>query len=103
MQLTCRQSLQTHSGCKCRQSGPSRKQCRNCPKTHHSQNSDTSGKSRLPSLGTPGPVCQDGLGYPPEQVPSCWLFVVQLLAPPPAPIVNTSPKRFGSLQDRKSV
>src|SRR5580658_2401044 len=30
--------------------------------------SETSGRSRTPSVGTPVPVCHEGLGYPPPQV-----------------------------------
>lgn len=50
-------------------------------------NNDTSGKSRTPSLGTPGtPDCQDGLGVP-LQVPLTTPAVVgapvaQPLGPP---------------------
>src|SRR5205823_2977314 len=46
---------------------------------------DTSGTSRLPSAGTPGPVCQIGFAY-------------SLLAPPPlAPMGNPPPG--GSFHD----
>src|SRR5713226_7434373 len=31
-------------------------------------NNETSGRSRFPSAGTPSPLCQDGLAYPPWQL-----------------------------------
>ena len=55
--------------------------------------------SLTPSAGTPGADCQEGLGYPPEQVegvaPS---EVMQLLLPPPPATVWTAPEALGLLQ-----
>src|ERR1700722_5262335 len=55
-------------------------------------NKETSGMSLAPSAGTPGADCQDGFGYPPEQLdglaPS---DEMQLLLPPPPPVTSTRP------------
>src|SRR5262245_60489658 len=59
-------------------------------------NSDTSGRSRAPSLGTPGPVCQAGLAYPPRHAPAL-LGEAQLLGPPPAASRST-PSLLADLQ-----
>src|SRR5207245_6631216 len=44
--------------------------------------SDRSGTSRTESIGTPVPVCQAGLAYPPRQKPPN-VKEAQLLGPPP--------------------
>jgi hypothetical protein len=62
-------------------------------------NNETSGMSLTLSAGTPGADCQEGFGYPPEQVdgvaPS---DIVQPLLPPPPPLVCTPFTSWGLLQ-----
>ncbi len=63
------------------------------PETQIDANRDKSGTSRLPSAGTPVPVCHEGLGYPPAQLELVSpVGFVQLLTPPlPAMMPASSP------------
>src|SRR5271170_2036144 len=56
---------------------------------------ERSGTSRLPSAGTPVPVCQDGLAYPPAQLATVLeVGVVQALLPPVPPTALTRKSRL---------
>src|SRR5262249_42176975 len=59
-------------------------------------NREISGRSRAPSWGTPGPVCQAGLAYPPKHAPAL-LDEAQLLGPPP-PASMSTPSLLAVLQ-----
>src|SRR5450432_3729548 len=55
---------------------------------------ETSGTSRLLSVGTPMPVCHDGLAYPPEQVAGAVPPGVEHVLMPP--VLPTTPIRSRS-------
>src|SRR5208283_2557412 len=58
-------------------------------------NRETSGRSRVPSLGTPGPLCHIGFWYPPPQVENrSFVEVMQLLAPPLPPTGARNPGQY---------
>src|SRR5947209_15522345 len=64
--------------------------------------SETSGRSRTPSAGTPAPRCHAGFAYPLVQVPTAVLvsvLVEQLLFPPPPATMLVLPRlsRNGAL------